>query len=664
MKGIVLLLFMLASTYSFSMPTDTVIVEKAGGLSAALSSIDKDKITSLAISGKLTAADIIVLRAAEGKLTALDTLDISNVTFVPSDEPYFTYSTANDGSFSPNIFRFFISEEVRDTAYLGKSLSQANPHYYDHYDPYLSGAFSGMSYKRIIMPHDMNVVGKRTFWKCEKLEEVVMNTEPTNIGEWAFRDCIKLVSIPNLSKVENMGELAFGYCYKLKGTLNLSSLRTIPDDAFTRCEKIERVQISKDATSIGGYAFSGCKSLTYVNIPQSLSRLSWTSFRETPWLSNHTDKEGGITYLGNVAIEAEQALTTLKFREGTLGIADDFVHSGRKQVTSLQLPSTICYIGKGAFSEGAFTTIILPERLEEIGYRAFRKSGLKSVVFPTSLKIIGEQAFSESQIEEVTLEETVEDVGGWAFYNTKSLKKISFDAKGTLGRNIFQDCDNLKEASIGHNVKTIPIRMFWSCDKLEKINFGLNITSIEQSAFEDCYSLREIDLPNSLLAIGICAFADCDSLREVILPEGLLRVDAGVRGDGAFYHCDSLRKIVLPSTLQEIGNEAFRSDNIQEVISHIKSPFPIGYYDFGTRFPSQGTLYVPAGTKELYLQTDDWKKFKNIVEEGESNGINDVRSNQSTPPVTYRINGIKTTNKRGLNIIRYSDGSVRKVNTK
>jgi hypothetical protein len=165
------------------------------------------------------------------------------------------------------------------------------------------------------------------------------------------------------------------------------------------------------------------------------------------------------------------------------------------------------------------------------------------------------------------------------------------------------------------------------------------------------------------LAIGINAFADCDSLREVILPEGLLKVGGG-RTDGAFSYCDSLRKIVLPSTLQEIGYWAFRSDNIQEVISHIKTPFPIDYYDFGTLCPSKGILYVPIGTKELYLQTDGWKKFKNIVEEGESNGINIVRSSQSTPTVIYYINGINTTNKRGLNIIRYNDGSVRKVITK
>ena len=61
----------------------------AGGLAAALALIDKEKITNLVIKGKLSAADIKVIRAAEGKLAELDTLDLSEVTLVPSDEYYY-----------------------------------------------------------------------------------------------------------------------------------------------------------------------------------------------------------------------------------------------------------------------------------------------------------------------------------------------------------------------------------------------------------------------------------------------------------------------------------------------------------------------------------------------------------------------------------------------
>jgi hypothetical protein len=115
-------------------------------------------------------------------------------------------------------------------------------------------------------------------------------------------------------------------------------------------------------------------------------------------------------------------------------------------------------------------------------------------------------------------------------------------------------------------------------------------------------------------------------LKEIKLPEGLLSVGGG-RTDGAFSYCSALYRVELPSTLREIGYWAFRSDGIMEVVSHITTPFPIDYYDFGSTCPGSGTLTVPRGTKELYQQTEGWK----------------------------------TKGVSGLNIISYSDGTVKKV---
>ena len=627
-----LLLIMLVATLNYAIAVDTITVDKAGGLGAALEAIDKERITSLAIRGKLNAEDISLLRTGEGKLSVLDTLDISEVTLVPSDEPYYSYRTANDGSFSPNIYRFFISEEERDIAYLGNSLSQANPHYYDHYDPYLSGAFAELSYKRVILPKSIDKIGIRTFWKCKKLEEVVMDKAPVSIGDWAFRDCTNLVEVPDLSQVKTIGEMAFAWCFKLQKTsvgfgIDLSAAEIIPDQAFVSCQALSSVHLSETATSIGYYAFSECKSLTEINIPRSLFRLSWTSFRDTPWLSEHLDIEDGITYLGNVAIEADQSLTSFAFRDGTLGIADDFYHKNKSSVTSLQFPSTLCYIGAKSFKESGLTSIILPDGLEEIGKEAFRNVKIKNVVFPNSLSIIGESAFRESSLENVTIHNHVEEVGGWAFAFVESLQEVFFDSR-SVGRNVFQDCNNLKEVTIGSNTTSISIRMFSSCEKLEMVQFGSNINNIEESAFEGCYSLKEISLPNSLRSIGNNAFSDCDSLREVVFPEGLLRIESDYQ-HGAFLHCDSLTRIVLPSTLQVLGKYSFRGTNLRDVVSYISSPFELDLV-FDSKTYYEGTLTVPKGTKEAYCMTAGWKEFSNIIEMGGTESITISSAKQVT----------------------------------
>lgn len=618
MKKINLLLTMLIVTLSNAKALVTITVERAGELSAVLATIETEQITSLAIHGKLNASDIKVLRAAEGKLATLDTLDISDVLLVPSNEPYYSYNTANDGTFSPNIYRFFISEEVRDTAYSGNSISQANPHYYDHYDPYLSGAFAKMSYKRVVLPSTMTSIGIRTFSGCRNLEEVIMKSSPSTIGESAFEGCASLVTSPDLSRVKSMGERAFGSCKKLQKTskgdgIDLSMLENIPKEAFDGCQALKRVRLSDQAKSIGAWAFNGCKSLTEINIPASLFRLSTTSFKDTPWLKQHLDTENGIAYLGNVAMKVEQSSASLNFRDGTLGIADDFQHNSgvMEKMTSVQLPSSLLYIGNQAFKEAGFTTIMFPSCLEEIGEYAFSHSRLKNIDIPASLKKIGYRTFAETSLENVVIPNHVEEIGGWAFYNIKTLKKVSFDAK-KAGRNVFQDCDNLTEAIIGPNTTEISIRMFWSCDKLEKVIFGSNVSSIEEAAFSQCNSLKNLDLPSSLRTIGIDAFSDCDGLKEVVLPEGIIRIEGRLR-DGAFSYCDSLRKIVLPSTLQDIGNDSFRGSNITEVVSYITDIFALkGAFEYNTY--KYGVLVVPKGTSETYRKTDGWKSFKNIVE--------------------------------------------------
>ena len=51
-----------------------------------------------------------------------------------------------------------------------------------------------------------------------------------------------------------------------------------------------------------------------------------------------------------------------------------------------------------------------------------------------------------------------------------------------------------------------------------------------------------------------------------------------------------------------------------KVTSNILEPYHINANNFSETTYRKGTLYVPAGTKELYARFDGWRNFLNIVE--------------------------------------------------
>ena len=74
---------------------------------------------------------------------------------------------------------------------------------------------------------------------------------------------------------------------------------------------------------------------------------------------------------------------------------------------------------------------------------------------------------------------------------------------------------------------------------------------------------------------------------------------------------------------------------------------------------------VPSGSIEAYKAADVWKEFFNI--DGEATGIDDVTNGavEATVKSIYDLNGRQQQDtRRGLNIVRLSDGTVRKAMVK
>ena len=89
-------------------------------------------------------------------------------------------------------------------------------------------------------------------------------------------------------------------------------------------------------------------------------------------------------------------------------------------------------------------------------------------------------------------------------------------------------------------------------------------------------------------------------------------------------------------------------------------PIPIDSDGFSGVDKEKCTLYVPTGTYQDYLYSN-WGIFKNIVEYDVTGVINPQMSSDAKERVRYTINGQRlTAPTKGVNIVKYSDGSVRK----
>ena len=134
-----------------------------------------------------------------------------------------------------------------------------------------------------------------------------------------------------------------------------------------------------------------------------------------------------------------------------------------------------------------------------------------------------------------------------------------------------------------------------------------------------------------------------------------------------FWDCSSLASITIGNSVTTIGEYAFSNcTNLFDVTSLIEVPFIINDDVFSAETYQQGKLTVPAGTKVLYQATESWKNFLDI-EEMEPTAVEraEFMTDNGTIEHSYSLGGIRQSQpQRGLNILRMSDGSVKKVMVK
>lgn len=138
---------------------------------------------------------------------------------------------------------------------------------------------------------------------------------------------------------------------------------------------------------------------------------------------------------------------------------------------------------------------------------------------------------------------------------------------------------------------------------------------------------------------------------------------ANAIGYCAFWGCSGLTSVTIPSSVTEIGDNAFSGcSGLTCVYVSWKTPLLNGADKFKDVDKQSCTLYVPQDTSGEYYLSEWGDYFDNIVEY-DVTGINKVKSSANVTELSrYSVNGHRLDSPtKGLNIVKYSDGSVRKI---
>ena len=283
----------------------------------------------------------------------------------------------------------------------------------------------------------------------------------------------------------------------------------------------------------------------------------------------------------------------------------------------------------------------LPDRIGESQKNLITNLKIVGKINGTDLKFIREMAGCDVNGKETDGKLSILDLsdakiveGGSAYYSDRDDGFI-YTSNDKLGDYVFNGCSGLTSLTLPSSVTKIGCYALFNCIGLTSLTLPSCVTEIGEGAFLNCRGLTNFTIPSGVTKIGGAAFFSCYGLISLTIPSSVTAI-----GSGAFNGCSGLTSIyVYMEKLPETGSNLFLGCDEKNC-----------------------TVYVPKGTGDAYFRSAEFGYFYNIVE-FDATGIDKVATSANVKEVSrYSANGQRlSAPAKGLNIVKYSDGSVKKV---
>lgn len=669
-----------------------ITLTKAGTLSERISEGKKYRITNLVLSGDVDIHDIQFVREMAGcydetgKRTDghLRTLDISGAKFKSYTDDDYRYPEYRidiyDVSDNGNV-------ENRLACLGGERTTGTNAFAYLH------------DIQKIILPQNLTAIGAGTFFGCSSLPEIDIPNGVTKVGFEAFMYCTSLTEMSLPEDLTTLGSDAFYGCTGLKSISLPSGLTSIEWSTFYGCTNLASVTIPSGVTVIKDGAFSHCYSLGSVSLPSGLVEIGDDAFAGCSGIAK-LKFPSGLTTIGKRAFYGCYGLTSLSLPENltTIGSNAFGCCSGIASINAAMPNPPICsgdpfdgvdkdrcklYVPRGSRSAyfvanywGDFADIEETGVIDRLEVNVDIPGTLSAVIdegrkgWIVSLKVTGTLNDNDMQY--------LREMAGCDYDGR--LANLDLSGADIQGQLNMGSCVKLQTVVLPYGIDEISQQAFIGCGALTSVDMPSMVTSIGSEAFYKCRNLESIDLSH-ISRIDDCAFMGCVSLKELNLADGVIILWGAFGGcDGlttvslpygasvweSFNGCRNLETVILPTELKDLSKGTFFGCPVKTVYAYAENPDYLGVYGTYAFDESMvledATLYVPRGCAEVYRESELWNGFGHIEEFDSTLGVGAPTATGATEVARYSAYGqFLAAPQKGLNIIRMSDGTTRKM---
>ncbi|MBQ7422667.1 MAG: leucine-rich repeat domain-containing protein [Prevotella sp.] len=569
-------------------------------------------------------------------------------------------------------------------------------------------AFQWNKATTVTIPGSIKTIGEKAFY-YGNITSITFNEGLEEIGTYAFGSskCVSLVFPNSLKRIadhaffgssygptltsvtfgdglEYIGSAAF-YGNALTELDIPASVDTIASTAFLHSNKLEKLTFHDGLKYIGAGAFNNTdkrnQTLTSVTLPSTLSYLGDEAFLKMPITSINvpaaleTFGESAIAGTAVEEITIDPANKNFHLVDGILYSTNNSLlyavpMKGKQEVSVVN--GCIGIVG-GAFWGSEVSRVTLPNGLLAIGYGAFQESELSEITFPTTVTYVDELAFAGTKITDVTFPEN-------AIY---------------IYEGTFAQCPNLKTITLSSGLQAIDVRAFYGSNNIESVTCkgskapGL-VVAYEYEEIFTCPTSAKLYVPKGAKAsyqYRDGSWDSWDTYFTITETEQGTLVPVELINDST-----ELSKYAYASFQVRFGEEISLVNDAPEAYIRANAPYnaPYAKFDGGWKamIEANNTLtvfamdadgymdYFVAQEGDTYYVTIPEGVVKNAA--GEQNehitmvfygpntlGVENVSAigkADGKVVARYNINGQQLNSaQKGINIVRMSDGSAKKI---